>query len=381
MHKENSSSFPENFFPIILAGGSGTRFWPRSRKTRAKQVLALDGDHTMIQKTFARLMPTAPADRIWVIANDGVAGAVRSQLPALTPSQLICEPCARNTAAACGLMAFIIALQHPEAVLGVFPSDHVVSDVDRFSEVLRAGVATARTHGNIVVLGAPAVTPETGYGYIERSPDMLATNDPYVSAYRVSRFTEKPDYETACSFVQSERYAWNSGMFLWSAKTLCDALHEHAPRQAELLQQIAAAHGSPDFETVFEELYPLCQNISIDYAILEPRSAKGPDANIFCLPADFGWNDLGSWSALYQHHRSMSGFIKGANVVESTASVTIEAHTNYVYAPGRHVALLGVENLVVVVTDDAVLVTRQERSQDVGQIVKQLALGGHFQMT
>lgn len=381
MQRTGNLPFSEHFYPVILAGGSGTRFWPRSRKTRAKQVLALDGDLTMIQKTFHRVMPTSPADHVWVIANDGVAGAIRHQLPDMAPHQLLCEPCARNTAPACGLLAYIIARQDPSAVLGVFPSDHVVTDDGRFTEVLRAGTALARTRGNIVVLGAPPTHPETGYGYIEQGAAMPASDDSNVSVHRVTRFTEKPDFETARHFVESKRYAWNSGMFLWSAQTLCDAMLEHVPQLAVLLEEIAAAYGTPEFETVFGNLYPLCQNISIDYAVLEPRSAKGAASNIFCLPADFGWNDLGSWSALYQHHHSMGGYTKGANVVESNASIMIEAQSNYVYAPGRHVALLGVENLVVVVTEDAVLITRQDKSQEVGLIVKQLAQGGHLQLT
>lgn len=377
---ENVSSL-DNFVPIILAGGSGTRFWPRSRKTRAKQVLVLDGDRTMIQDTFTRLLPSASIQQTWVVANDGLAHAVREQLPGLPGDQLICEPCARNTAAACGLMAYILRQRNPHTILGIFPSDHVIADKARFSEVLAAGVLLASERGNIVVLGAPPSLPETGYGYIEEGAAYDGARTSAVPVRHVNRFTEKPDYDTAVRFVESKRYSWNSGMFLWSADTLCDALEEHAPQLAYLLESIAAAHGSPIFDAVFAELYPQCQNISIDYAVLEPRSQKGPESHIFCMPADFGWNDLGSWSALYHHRRIAGGHAKGSNVIESKASLHLEATSNYVYAPGRHVALLGVDNLVVVLTDDAVLVTKQDKSQDVGRIVKHLTQDGFLQLT
>ena len=371
----------EGFVPMVLAGGSGTRFWPRSRRARAKQVLALDGERTMIQDTFARLLPSALIDQTWIVANDGLAGAVREQLPQLPQEHLICEPCARNTAPACGLVAYIVRRLAPGAVLGVFPSDHVVTDRMRFTQVLRAGVELARERGNIVVLGAPPSHPETGYGYIEQGSACKDRQTGDVPVQSVVRFTEKPDFDTALRFVESKRYVWNSGMFLWSAQTLCEALEEYTPQLATLLEKIAAAYGTPEFETVFAELYPQCQNVSIDYAVIEPRSLKGSQSGIFCMPADFGWNDLGSWSALYQHRRSMGGYATGSNVVESAASVHIEASSNYVYAPGRHVALLGVDNLVVVLTEDAVLVTRQDRSQDVGKIVKHLTQGGYLQLT
>ena len=380
MHTADATGLPDNFFPVILAGGSGTRFWPRSRRKSAKQVLALDGERTMIQQTFDRLLHVASADRVWIVANEGVAGTIRSQITHMNPQQLVCEPAARNTAPACGLLAYLIAKQHPDAVLGIFPSDHVVGDTAAFADTIRRGVALARSSAGIVVLGVPAEHPETGYGYIEMNSGASYERHQDGVA-EVLRFTEKPDYETACRFVAAGRYAWNSGMFLWSARTLCQALQEHAPQLASLLERIAEAHGTPRFEKVFQQLYPECQSISVDYAVLEPRSRKGAGANIFCLPANFGWNDLGSWSALYQHHRSLAGRAGDANVVESSASINIEARGNYVYAPGRHVALLGVENLVVVLTDDAVLITTQNRSQEVGQIVKQLTLGGHLQLT
>ena len=362
------------FAPVILAGGSGTRFWPRSRKARAKQVLALDGERTMIQQTLTRLDGLADAQDVWVVTNGLLKAQIVEQLPELAEEHVLCEPAARNTAPACALAAFLLEKHEPDTVIGIFPSDHVVKDVPRFTEVLRAGVALAASGDRIVVLGVPPTRPETGYGYIEQGELVDGAQVPCddVPVRRVRRFTEKPNAVLASEFLQSGNYAWNSGIFLWSARTLADAIREHRPAIASVLEEISAAYGTSDFEEVFRELYPKCENISIDYAVLEPRSSKGEmSSEIYCLPANFAWNDLGSWDALYEHHLGAS---RGeANVVQAGADVTIEAKGNFVYAPGRTVALLGVENVVVVVTDDAVLVTTRERSQDVGKVTKALA--------
>ncbi len=369
------------FAPVILAGGSGTRFWPRSRRSRAKQVLALSGDETMIQQTLDRLLPIAAPEDVWVITNDPLFPEIAKQLPTLHPQHILREPAARNTAPACALAAFLLEKNEPTTVIGIFPSDHVVGDPARFTEVIRAGVSIAATGKRIVVLGVPPTRPETGYGYIEEGapapdlyPDLASGLPPNITARRVRRFTEKPDHARAELFLSSGNYSWNSGIFLWSAQTLAGAIRQFCPDMAPLLEEIADAHGTPRFEEVFAALYPLCQNISIDYAVLEPRSAQGEDlAEIFCLPADFGWNDLGSWNALFEHQNSLAA---GSNVTEAAHTVNIDALGNYAYAPGRTVALLGVQDLVVVVTDDAVLVTTRARSQEVGQVTRALAEAG-----
>ncbi len=372
------------FVPVILAGGSGTRFWPRSRRARAKQVLSLHGDRTMIQQTVDRLGALAHTADVWVVTNDCLASTIEEQLPGLSDGHLLCEPAARNTAPACGLAAFLLERSAPETVLGVFPSDHVVGDTARFVGVLREGIALATQPGTIVVLGVPPSRPETGYGYIEAGDALGAASFAAIPAHRVRRFTEKPDLHTAESFLHAGNYSWNSGIFLWSARTLADALREHAPELATRLQIIADSHGTPAFEDTFETIYPSCENISIDYAVLEPRSQKGEAAaNIVCLPADFGWNDLGSWSALHEHSLSIAapGSDSHGNVAEGSDTMAIDARGNYVYAPGRHIAMVGVEDVVVVVTDDAVLVTTRHRSQDVSAVVKTLREKGQLQLT
>ena len=355
-----------NFYPVILAGGRGTRFWPLSRKRRAKQLLALDGERTMIQQTVARLQALAPLRRARIITNQDLRREVGRQLPKLRPEQIIAEPVGRNTAPAIGLAAFILLRSDPDAVLGLFPSDHVIADKDRFREVLSKGVDVAAAGENIVVLGIRPARAETGYGYIEAG---AATADSEVR--HVRRFTEKPDAVTAVEFVRAGNYFWNSGMFLWSARTLANALREHLPLSASILEQIAGTFGTSKFGPTMRRLYPKCENISIDYAVLEPRSAKGEQGSgIYCIPADFGWNDLGSWTALHEHHATRCDAVH--NLISSKGCFTLNAEGNYVDAPGKFVAAVNVKNLVVVETDDALLITTREHAQDVGKVVKYL---------
>jgi mannose-1-phosphate guanylyltransferase len=258
-------------------------------------------------------------------------------------------------------------------VLGIFPSDQVVKDAERFVAVLRAGVTMAAAGENIVVLGVTPTRAETGYGYIEEGAKSDDVDG--VKAWRVKRFREKPDPATAERFVAAGNFVWNAGIFLWSAKTLTAAIREHAPDMAPHLEAIAAAHGTAEFEEVFAREYPLCENISVDYAVLEPRSGKGERrSNIYCLPADFGWNDIGSWASLHEH----LGEADRDNVIdgETTGLFTIQSTGNYVFAPGKTVALLGVDGLVVVETEDALLITTRARSQDVSKLVRQIHEGG-----
>ena len=355
-----------HFYPVILAGGRGTRFWPLSRKRRAKQLLALDGKHTMIQQTVARLAPMAAPGRFWIITNDDLRSAIIGQLPKLDRKQIIPEPVGRNTAPAIGLAAFLLLRHDPDAVLGLFPSDHVIADPVQYRKTLARGIEIAAAGENIVVLGIRPTRAETGYGYIEAGePDQDGS-------LQVRRFTEKPDLERAKQFLDAGNYFWNSGMFLWSARTLSNALREHLPKTAPILEEIAASFGTRKFAGTFRRLYPKCENISVDYAVLEPRSAKGEHAgNIFCLPADFGWNDLGSWTALHEHHTAKSSPAEG-NLINGEGVFVLNAHGNYVHAPGKFVAVVGVSDLVVVETPDALLITTRQHAQDVGKVVKHL---------
>jgi mannose-1-phosphate guanylyltransferase len=353
-----------NFYPVILAGGRGTRFWPLSRKRRAKQLLPLNSDKSMLQETAERLLPLARARNFWVITNNDLRAPILRQLKKVTKKQVIAEPIGRNTAPAIGLAAFLLLREDPKAVLGLFPSDHVVNNEKGFRADLTHAVEIAASGPNIVVIGIPPTRAETGYGYIEAGAK--AKN----GALQVRRFTEKPDAQTAARFVKEGNYFWNGGIFIWSAQTLADALSEHLPETSLLLQEIASSYGTRKFDKMLAKLYPQCENISVDYAIAEPRSAKGEDkSGIYCIPASFGWNDLGSWTALYEHRQSRQD--KSGNIVSTKGSFMLNAEGNFVVSD-KFVAVVGVTDLIVVETDDALLITTKQSSQDVGRVVKYL---------
>jgi len=353
-----------NFYPVILAGGRGTRFWPLSRKRMAKQLLPLNSSKSMIQETVERLLPLAQAKQFWVITNADLRNPIVRQLKGLEKKQIIAEPAGRNTAPAIGLAAFLLARHDPTAVIGMFPSDHVIANAKRFRDDIKRAAQIAAAGENIVVIGIPPTVAETGYGYIEVGSESAN------GALQVRRFTEKPSVEVAQQFVSAGNFLWNSGMFVWSARTLADALREHLPKTAALLEEIAAGYGTRSFEKTFARLYPKCENISVDYALLEPRSAQGEgNSGIYCIPASFGWNDLGSWRALYDHRCSGKG--DGENVIAAQGSFTLNATGNFIHSR-KFVAAIGVNDLVIVETDDALLITTREHSQEVGKVVKHL---------
>ena len=354
-----------SFYPVILAGGRGTRFWPLSRKRMAKQLLPLNSKKSMIQETAERLAPLAKAKQFWIITNEDLRPAILRQLKGLPKKQIIAEPVGRNTAPAIGLAAFLLERSDPTAVIGMFPSDHVIVDEKHFRDDISRAARIAAAGENIVVIGITPTRAETGYGYIE-------VGEPWQKGVlQVRRFTEKPLPEVAEQFVKAGNFFWNSGMFIWSARTLANALREHLPNTAPLLEKIAASYGSRSFEKTFAKLYPKCENISVDYAVLEPRSAKGEGkSRIYCIPANFGWNDLGSWTALYEHRNL--GKSDADNVIVSERSFTLNAEGNFIHSKRKFVAVVGVKNLIVVETDDALLITTHEHAQDVGKVVKHL---------
>src|SRR5271169_4018775 len=308
----------------------------------AKQLLPLNSEKSMIQETVERLRPLATAKHFWIITNGDLRGAIVRQLKGLEKKQIIAEPVGPNTAPAIGLAAFLLARHDPQAVIGMFPSDHVIQNEKRFRHDIKRAAQIASDGPNIVVIGIPPTRPETGYGYIE------AGGESAKGVLQVRRFTEKPTSEVAEQFLRAGNFFWNSGMFVWGARTLADALREHLPKTAPLLEEIAASYGTRKFEKTFARLYPKCENISVDYALLEPRSAKGEaKSGIYCIPAGFAWNDLGSWTALYEH-RNASGK-DSANVIAAEQSFTLNAAGNFIYCRAdKFVAVVGVRDLVVV---------------------------------
>jgi mannose-1-phosphate guanylyltransferase len=346
-----------NHYGLIMAGGRGTRFWPRSRRACAKQVLRVLGDRSLIQQTVDRLRPRLPPERLWVLTNDHLRAEIIRQLPEVPRRQILAEPAQRNTAPCLGLAAHILQSLDPQAVLGVFPADQVIGKPARFLRLLPAAFRAAE-RGGIVVLGIQPRWPETGYGYLE-FPEGVRPGS--LKPLPVRRFREKPDRKTAEEFVAAGRFYWNSGMFFWRADVFLDALRRHLPRTATLLASLPSfAHRR--FGRRLRETFPRCENISVDYAVLE----KAP--GVVGLPADdIQWNDVGSWNAVWEllpHDAE-----ENAGPAERLA---VASRGNYVDAAGKLVALLGVENLIVVDTPDALLVADRARAQQVGELVKLL---------
>ena len=339
-----------------MAGGRGTRFWPKSRKRNAKQVLRFFGERSLIQQTVDRLRDVIPPKNIWVVTNDFLQAEIRQQLPEVPARQVIAEPSQRNTAPCIALAAEILGQMDPEAVLGVFPADHLILKEKRFQSFVEAAF-TAAESGGVVVLGIQPRWAETGYGYIEFGAD---TQPGSTDAVPVASFREKPDEETAKKFVEAGHFFWNAGMFFWKARVVGGLMRRYQPKTATLLAGLPPFE-SDEFGARLAETYPLCDNISIDYAVIE----KAAGVSGIALD-DIGWNDVGSWEAVYElAEKDADGNASRGDLVAESS------HGNYVDA-SKTVALVGVENLVIVDTPDALLVANRNRSQDVSKLVKML---------
>jgi mannose-1-phosphate guanylyltransferase len=354
-----------HYYGLILAGGRGTRFWPRSRKRSAKQVLNVVGDRSLIQATVDRLAPVIPPERLWVLTNDLLRDVILRQLPHIPRRQVLAEPAQRNTAPAIGLAAHILHALDPKAVMGVFPADHVVGKPAAYRGVVRGALKGAAA-GNLMVVGIQPRWPETGYGYIEFP---CGTAPGGREPAPVLKFHEKPGMPEAARYVEAGNFYWNSGMFFWRAAAFLDELRQHLPKTATLLAALPP-FGSRRFTESLARTFPLCESISVDYAVLEKaKKVAGIPA------ADFGWNDVGSWNAVYELlPRDAHG-----NVAVHD-SVCVDSRNNFVDARGKVVALLGVEDLIVVDTPDALLVAARSRAQSVGEILKHLETRGRDEL-
>ncbi len=351
-----------NHYGLILAGGRGTRFWPRSRRKHAKQVLSFMGDRTLIQQTVDRLKPVLPSERIWILTNHDLQAEIVRQLPEVPKEQILAEPAQRNTAPAIGLMAHILRSVDPEAVFGVFPADHMISKPARYLRLIRPAFKAAE-QGRIAVLGIEPRWAETGYGYIEFPKGVEPGS---LSPYPVRRFCEKPDLKTATKFVKARDFYWNAGMFFWKTSTLLDALRQHLPKTATLLESLPP-FGNSRFQTALKKVFPLCENVSIDFGVIE----KAAGAVVGLAADDIGWNDVGSWNAVYELLPK-----DGNGNVTRTELLVRGATGNYIEARGKLVALLGVQDLVIVDTPDALLIANRSRAQEVGDLVKMLESNG-----
>jgi len=354
---------------VVMAGGVGTRFWPRSRRRRPKQLLAITGTASMLRQTAERLRPLLPWERILVVAQAGHRQAIREELPELPEANLLVEPVGRNTAPAIALAAAVLQARGAAAdAMVVLPADHVLRRDAEFRAVLAACARLLQQHDPLLTLGLAPQRPETGYGYIRRGE--LAAQVEGRDFHRVERFVEKPDPDTARALVADGRYLWNSGMFVWRVSRILAELRRHLPDLRAGLDLLIQAHGTRGWEAQLNTAYSGFPSISIDYGVMEKA------AEVWVVPVDLGWSDVGSWASLAELRQPDAA----GNVVPA-GCLTVEARGNIVEGHGRTIVLLGVSDLIVVDAEDALLVCHRERAQQVGEIPARLARLGKESLT
>lgn len=351
----------QHLYAVIMAGGIGSRLWPRSRAASPKQFLDLVGPHTMLQDTVRRIEPLIPVERILLVVGKEHADTVLEQVPDLSRDNLVLEPEARGTAPCIGLSAMVIEQRDSEAVMSVFPADHRIADAARFREAISAAAQVAR-EGYLVTLGIAPYEANTGYGYIQRGPS-LGPKDGF-EAYEVQRFTEKPDAANAQAFVESGEYYWNGGIFIWKAKTILDEIQTHLPRLYQELETISEAWDTERRDQTLASAWRKVPKTTIDYGIMEKAS------RVATIAVDVGWDDVGNWGNLSD---LLTGDDEGNVIRGRGRALLLDTADSYVYAStGRLVATVGLADFVIVDTPDALLVCPKDRAQDVREIVQAL---------
>ncbi|MBR2132698.1 MAG: mannose-1-phosphate guanylyltransferase [Oscillospiraceae bacterium] len=342
---------------LIMAGGRGERFWPKSRQHLPKQFLSLTDDgKTMLQLTVERISPLVALKDIFIATNHDYKTLVQKQLPNLPEENILCEPVGRNTAPCIGLGAIHMAKRYGDAVMMVFPSDHSIKYTSIFTSTLSDACTAAEQGDNLITLGITPDCPETGYGYIKFSPEQTLGR-----AFAVERFVEKPDLETAKNYLASEQYLWNSGMFIWKVSTILKNLQEHLPDLSHGLHQIGASIGTSEEQLVLEHEFQKLPSISIDYGVLEKAN------NLYVLSGAFGWDDVGSWLAVQRLQQSdeMGNLVSGNVVTVNTKNCILQGEK-------KLIAAVGLENLVVIDTEDAILICQKDHTGDIKQVLEHL---------
>jgi mannose-1-phosphate guanylyltransferase len=348
---------------VILAGGSGTRFWPASRRDRPKQLLPLAGDEPLIAATVRRLDPLVPPDRVWIATGARLEGATAVALPRVPRAQILVEPVARNTAAPIGWAAATIARRDPDALVAVLPADHFIGDEPAFRAVLERTLKAA-DEGWLATVGIVPTRPETGYGYIEVGAPVAD------GIHAVARFVEKPDRVRAQEFLAGGKHLWNAGMFFFRAGVMRDAIAKHLPALGAGLDELDAAAARGDEPAALARLFPTFPSISIDHGVMEKAS------KLAVVPGSFGWNDIGSWETTWElapHDPAGNALPEGTVAVDARNNLVKDLTTG---GAKKRFALVGVHDLVIVETDDAVLVIPRERAQDVRAVVEALQARG-----
>lgn len=350
-------------FVVIMAGGRGERFWPLSRMAKPKQFLSLIGGKTMLQLTVERIKDLAGITDTYIVAGAEFKDLILEQLPQLPEENIIIEPFGRNTAAAIGLAALVLGQKNPREVMLVLPADHYISNVRNFHEVLRSAIVAASRGEKIVTLGITPHSPETGYGYIHRG-EQFDTNAG-IPAYQAVQFLEKPDYTRALELLASGEYLWNSGMFIWRNDVIRAMIGKHIPSLAEGLVEIEDSLGTEHYPQKVEEVYEKLPKVSIDYGVMEQAD------NVLVIPCDFGWDDIGCWTALdrYMEKDEDGNILQGQGVLLNTTNTSI-------VSPDRPVALIGVEDLIVVNSHDSLLICHKSQAQEIKKVVQALRDNG-----
>lgn len=349
---------------VIMAGGAGTRFWPASRKQNPKQLLNLLGDRSMLQSTVDRLSELGGAEQVMIVTNQVLVEPIRSQLPEVPAESIVGEPAKRDTAPCVGLAAALVAAKDPEGVMVVMPADHVIQPKDQFTDAMKHAVALVEQEPDrIVTFGIRPSYPAEVFGYVERTGEPLdGQTGEGLPTYRVKQFREKPDAQTACEFVEAGCFYWNSGIFVWKAKTILAALKKLQPQMYAHIERIGQAVGTADFDEVLQKEFAAIEGISIDYAVMEHYE------NVLVVQAPFQWDDLGNWTALPR----LSGTDEDGNTI-SAKHLGIGTTNSVVRSEDDHlIVTLGMDDCIVVRTPDATLVARKDREAEVKEIVKKL---------
>lgn len=342
-----------NLFAVIMAGGVGSRFWPRSKQRKPKQLIRIHGENTMIQDTVARLEGLIDPENIFVITNKIQKPRVKDQLPDVPAENIIDEPFGKNTAPCIGLASGIIQKRCPDAVIITLPADHLIKDKNHFQDTIIKAVKYANDSDGLVTIGIQPTRPETGYGYIQ-----FDEGEERNGVHKVLTFAEKPNLATANRFIKSGDFLWNSGMFIWKVKSILDEIRLYMPDLYDGIQEIQEAVDTENFNKVLTTVYGQLKSISIDYGIMEKSR------NVYLVPGTFDWNDVGSWEAVYQIAEKDE--YDNAKFGEVYSDKTTKS---YIFSPQKFTAVIGLENVIVIDTKDSLLVCNRDNAQDVKQVV------------
>jgi len=349
-------------YSVIMAGGVGKRFWPRSRKDRPKQLLNIMDHQSMLRLTVDRLHKISDYKEIFIVTNKAQAELIRENVPEIPEQNVLLEPFGKNTAPAIALSAINILDLDPEAIMGVFPADHLIMKEDVFFEDLEKGVQSVAEKNCLVTFGIEPSWPSTGYGYIQYDTKKILLED---KVYKVKTFAEKPNLNTAERFLRSGDFLWNSGIFVWRARTILRQMKAHMPELYDSAVTIKEALGTEDYFQVVEREWKTLRSESIDYGVMEKSG------NVYVVRGEFFWSDLGSWSSVYE----LSEKDDQENVIEGEA-LLVDSSGNYVYSPDRFVASVGLNNMVIINTEDVTMIVEKSRDEDVKKIVDALEKRG-----